>query len=121
VASNPVASAPATPPSAPAVAATAAASRPRGDILEELEKIRSQAKGARAAPTRNGTRRIDQDFSFHLSKDRLHRASRLRVSLRLEDSDQRLVDVFEEGFDVDDPATIEHLLLRLNIALEPRE
>jgi hypothetical protein len=117
---GPPTASPAPPPVAsPAKPAAPAAAPSVGgrDILEELEKIKSAAAGK----GKNGARKIDQNFAFSIGKDQLRQASHLRLRLAVEDRNRQVVDSFEQGFDVDDPATLEHLLLRLNIALEPRD
>jgi hypothetical protein len=93
-----------------------------GDILAELEKIRQETSGRPAAPAKqNGRRRIDQNLRFLLDREHLRRAHRLSLDLRIEDADRQVVERFSDAIDVDDPATLEHLLLRLQIALQPRE
>ena len=121
---------PAPPPSRPTAAPAASPSTestqektPRsGDILAELEKIRQETSGQKhAAGNQNGRRRIDQNLRFLLDREHLRRAHRLSLDIQLEDADRQVVERFSDAIDVDDPATLEHLLLRLQIALQPRE
>jgi hypothetical protein len=108
-------------PSPPSAPAPPAASR-SADILAELEKIRQETSSRQPAVAKqNGRRRIDQNLRFLLAKEDLQRARRLSFNLAVEDGDSRVVERFTDAIDVDDPAGLEHLLLRLQIALSPRD
>jgi len=133
-AARPAAAPPSAAPPAPAQPATPRAGAPApveppqerqqrsGDILAELEKIRQETSSRKGVPAKqNGRRRIDQNLRFLLDREHLHRAHRLSLNLQLEDADHQVVERFSDAIEVDDPATLEHLLLRLQIALQPRE
>jgi signal recognition particle receptor subunit beta len=121
---------------APAPAAgrpPAAAEPPRArrelDILAELEKIREQGPRAPkaeapprgAGPALNGSRSIDDRLRFEMARADLRRARRLSLQLRVEDGAEQLLELFEGGWDVEDPETLERLRLHLDIALGPRD
>jgi signal recognition particle receptor subunit beta len=129
--SMPAAPSPQSPPPAPPPAPSQAAP-PRfaapppsegrsADILAELEKIRHETTSRQAPAKQNGRRRIDQNLRFLLARADLRKAHRLSLNLEIEDADRRVVERFTDAIDVEDPAGLEQLLLRLQIALSPRD
>ncbi|REJ79885.1 MAG: hypothetical protein DWQ36_01215 [Acidobacteria bacterium] len=139
--------APTPPPAETAEAlagADRAGRRPKVDILAELEKIRRQARQGTAREPRggddsatagatsadrspegaerpavqiNGDREIEHELQLSVPRPDLIRARRVSVSFRIEDEQSEIVDSVVQNFDVADPADLEHLLLRLSIAL----
>jgi signal recognition particle receptor subunit beta len=91
------------------------------DLLAELEKIRHETSGRQSAAQQNGRRRIDQNLRFVLAREDLQKARRLSFKLDVEDAESRVVQHFADAIEVDDAAGLEHLLLRLQIALSPRD
>lgn len=115
--------APAARPAAPKPTPKAAKSR-RGsggiDALAELEKIREQAlKPRKARKDRNGREEISRDVKLRLSRDDFKRARRFSVLLKVEDAESQIVDeVHRLEVDIANTASLEKVLLRLNIALD---
>jgi len=102
--------------------------KPRGgsgiDALAELEKIRQQALHPNAKPelarsSYNG-HEIRRSLQVQLSRQDFSRARRVSLSLQIEDSSHQVVDeVRHLHVDIDDASSLERLLLRLNIAVDP--
>ncbi|HXO21046.1 MAG TPA: hypothetical protein VOA87_14110, partial [Thermoanaerobaculia bacterium] len=135
------ATAPATPPapSAPPPSAATAfqkATPARGrsvDVLGELEKLRREAMqpapaphsaapavGARAG--RNGRGELSRNIELTLKRADFARARRFLVSFQVEDDQNRVMDsVRDLPVEIKDAASLEKLLLRLNIALHAKE
>jgi hypothetical protein len=95
--------------------------RPDFDALAELEKLRRQTvrgKGAKKAGVVNGKGEINRDFRMTLKRSDFSRAQRFSLTLRLEDADRQIVDEARHlHVDIDNPGSLEGLLLRLNIDL----
>lgn len=96
------------------------------DALAELEKLRRQAlqprPNAAAATQGNGHKEIRRELKYDLAQADLRRASRLSMTLQLEDKDQQVVDeVRQIHIDIEDASSLEQLLLRFKIALNARE
>lgn len=113
-------------PTAPASPQPAAAPRSRAggiDALAELEKIRKQAlHPTPASPQsgRNGKEEISRDVHLHLRREDFQRARRFTVTLQVEDDQSRVVDeVRRLEVDIENARSLEKILLRLNIALNP--
>jgi hypothetical protein len=132
---------PASPPGAPPAAPPGAA-RPRTmDVLGELEKLRREAAAPRqstaprpvvtpprpatpAAPAASGNGRGELTRSIELTLRRadFQRARRVLVSFQVEDDQHRVMDAVRDlAVDIKDAASLEKLLLRLNIALNAKE
>lgn len=67
----------------------------------------------------NGRRELEHSVAFHPSLKSLEQARRISFRLRIEDGNRSVVDTFDEAIQVDDPESIQHLLLNLRIALDP--
>jgi len=132
--------APAPPPRPAAAASPATAPRtpidtPSGtrrqvDILAELEKIRRQALGASDSPASpggalraasNGRGEIAREIQLTLSRANFSRARRFLVNLQVEDEAHQVVDAFRDQVELTDLASLDKLLVRLNIALNSEE
>jgi len=137
----PVAAPPAAPPgTAPPVG------KPRTmDVLGELEKLRREAAAPRqstaprpivtppaAAPapapaaaqaaSGNGRGELTRSIELTLRRADFQRARRVLVSFQVEDDQHRVMDAVRDlAVDIKDAATLEKLLLRLNIALNAKE
>jgi hypothetical protein len=112
-----------TPPAAAPRPAAASGTRPAGrrsrDVLAELERLRRQAMRSDAAGGRNGREEIHRDIQLTLKPADLARARRFLVNLRVEDGESRVVDAVRDlAVDIDNRASLEKILLRLNIALD---
>ncbi len=97
------------------------------DALAELEKIRQQALHPNAKPelthsarsARNG-HEIRRSLQVQLSRQEFSRARRVSLSLQIEDANHQVVDEIRHlHVDIDDASSLERLLLRLNIAVDP--
>ena len=106
------------------------------DALGELDRLRQQAMGSapvrsprttaarpatRAAAATNGAGELHRDIQLTLPRADFHRARRFSLTLQVQDGDQQVVESVQD-FQVDfsDTASIEKILLRLNIALAPK-
>jgi hypothetical protein len=89
------------------------------DALAELEKLRLETiRPGKPAAVVNGKGEIRRDFRLALERDSFRRAQRFAVILRLEDEDRRVVEEAEHmHVEIEDAASLERLLLRLNIDL----
>jgi signal recognition particle receptor subunit beta len=129
--------APAAAPPAPAALAAAPAPRPpldpavkartQGDVLRELEAIRRQALHPSAPLTRsrisaNGQKELSRDVQLTLKRDDFRRARRFKLSLQVEDEQNRVVDAIRDlQVDLENLSDLQKVLLRLNIALHAKE
>lgn len=93
------------------------------DALAELEKLRRQALHPKPdASQANGHEEIRRELKYDLAQATLRRASRLSLTLQLEDKDQQVVDEIRQvHIDIENASSLEHLLLRFKIALNARE
>lgn len=92
------------------------------DALAELEKLRRQALHPRASRSQRNGQEIRREVEFDLSKSVLQRASRFSITLRLEDQNRQTLDETRQvHVDIEDPSSLEKLLLRFNIALNTTE
>jgi signal recognition particle receptor subunit beta len=133
----PLRPAPAPPPKAPARARSV-------DVLGELEKLRREAmqpaaagaqSGSGAAPaghaasgpgrpvaSRNGRGELSRNIEMTLKRVDFARARRFLVSFQVEDDQNRVMDsVHNLPVEIKDAASLEKLLLHLNIALNAKE
>jgi signal recognition particle receptor subunit beta len=145
----PPAAAPAAPMGRPAAAPPTAppVSKPRTmDVLGELEKLRREAAAPRQATTTaprpvvtpprpatpaapaapaaggNGRGELTRSIELTLRRADFQRARRVLVSFQVEDDQHRVMDAVRDlAVDIKDAATLEKLLLRLNIALNAKE
>ena len=114
-------SAPPPPPRPPA------AKKGSLDVLGELEKLRQQTKAptgtpAGLKPATNGRHELSRDIEMTLRRTDLQRARRVLISFQVEDEQNRVMDsVRDLPVEIQDAATLEKLLLRLNIALNTKE
>jgi len=141
----PPAPAASTPPR-PAAAAqpplrTGQAGKRTVDVLSELEKLRTEAmrqpapqgprpparpaappaSGAGAAPT-NGRGELSRTVELTLRRSDFQRARRFIVSFQVEDEQHRVMDAVRDlQVEIKDAASLEKLLLRLNIAVHAKE
>lgn len=129
--------APAPPPPAVAPVAKAAPSPPaqgrpattrrRGgkskDVFDELEKIRREAlRPAPQAVASNGSGEISRSVELTLDRQDFERARRFLVQLSVQDDDRQVVESLHDlEVDLGDLASLERLLLRLDIALNPKK
>jgi len=129
-------------PAAPAAAKPVPAPprmAPRGrsvDVLGELEKLRREAlqpgsaAGASAGhspagaarASRNGRGELSRNIEMTLKRADFERARRFLVSFQVEDDQNRIMDsVRNLPVEIKDAASLEKLLLHLNIALNAKE
>lgn len=133
---------PASPPGAPPTAPPVAKPRTM-DVLGELEKLRREAAAPRqstaprpivtppaAAPapaaaqaaSGNGRGELTRSIELTLRRADFQRARRVLVSFQVEDDQHRVMDAVRDlAVEIKDAATLEKLLLRLNIALNAKE
>ena len=127
---------PAAPPPPP-IAAKPAARKGSLDVLGELEKLRQQTKApapaaasaaALAAPApakpagTNGRHELSRNIEMSLKRSDFQRARRVLISFQVEDDQNRVMDsVRDLPVEITDAASLEKLLLRLNIALNAKE
>jgi signal recognition particle receptor subunit beta len=138
----------APPPAPPAPAARPAPARSRSsvDVLGELEKLRREAMqpansagpgpapnppnspaaappaAARPVPGKNGRGELSRNIELTLKRTDFERARRILVSFQVEDEENRVMDsVRDLPVEIKDAASLEKLLLRLNIALNAKE
>ena len=137
----PAAPRPASPPGAPPTAPPVAKPRTM-DVLGELEKLRREAAAPRqstaprpivtppAAPAPaaaqaaagNGRGELTRSIELTLRRADFQRARRVLVSFQVEDDQHRVMDAVRDlAVEIKDAATLEKLLLRLNIALNAKE
>jgi hypothetical protein len=99
-------------------------------VLGELEKLRQQTKAPAAAvpaavpakPATNGRHELSRDIEMTLRRTDLQRARRVLISFQVEDDQNRVVDSIRDlPVEIQDAASLEKLLLRLNIALNAKE
>ena len=98
-------------------------------MLGELEKLRQQTKAPAAAPAppaakanANGRHELSRDVEMTLRRTDLQRARRVLISFQVEDDQHRVMDsVRDLPVEIQDAASLEKLLLRLNIALHAKE
>jgi signal recognition particle receptor subunit beta len=117
-------SAPPPPPRSPA-----AARKGSLDVLGELEKLRQQTKAPAPAPAApvakagtNGRHELSRDIEMTLRRSDLQRARRVLISFHVEDDQHQVMDsVHDLPVEIQDAASLEKLLLRLNIALNTKE
>jgi mutual gliding-motility protein MglA len=127
-AAAPAAKAPAPPP------APAKAPLRKVDVLSELEKLRREAMqqpAATAAPPRpaaavpaatNGRGELSRNIEMTLRRSDFQRARRFLVSFQVEDDQHRVMDAVRDlQVEIKDTASLEKLLLRLNISLNSKE
>jgi signal recognition particle receptor subunit beta len=135
---------PAAPPKAPPVGKGRTL-----DVLSELEKLRKEAAAPRPAtgpvpirpagpaPVRpaapapapaappagaNGRGELSRSIELTLRRADFQRARRVLVSFQVEDDQHRVMDAVRDlAVDIKDAASLEKLLLRLNIALNSKE
>jgi signal recognition particle receptor subunit beta len=137
---------PAPPPGARPVSAAAPPPAAKGrtmDVLGELEKLRREAAAPRqttgprpvAAPPRpapppaaagtpgtNGRGELSRNIELTLRRADFQRARRVLVSFQVEDDQNRVMDAVRDlAVDIKDAASLEKLLLRLNIALNAKD
>jgi signal recognition particle receptor subunit beta len=116
------------PPKAPAQAppqAPGARGGSRGvDVLGELEKLRQQTQGpARRLRGRggNGHGELSREIQLTLKRDDFQRLRRFTVTLQVEDENQQVVEsVRDFHVDIQDPKSLQKVLLKLNIALNSK-
>ena len=110
-------------------------------MLSELEKLRTEAMrqpasqgsrpparpapaagaGAAAAPN-NGRGELSRTVELTLRRSDFQRARRFIVSFQVEDEQHRVMDAVRDlQVEIKDAATLEKLLLRLNIAVHAKE
>jgi hypothetical protein len=110
-------------------------------VLSELEKLRTEAmrqpasqgprpparpaaapaSGAGAAPT-NGRGELSRTVELTLRRSDFQRARRFIVSFQVEDEQHRVMDAVRDlQVEIKDAASLEKLLLRLNIAVHAKE
>ena len=141
----PPAPAASTPPRPAAAAQPPLRTGPAGkrtvDVLSELEKLRTEAmrqpasqgprpparpaappaSGAGAAPT-NGRGELSRTVELTLRRSDFQRARRFIVSFQVEDEQHRVMDAVRDlQVEIKDAASLEKLLLRLNIAVHAKE
>jgi signal recognition particle receptor subunit beta len=130
---QPLAAAPPSEPPRPPAAAPPAVKAPvrKIDVLSELEKLRREAMhqpppAAPAAPrpaaASNGRGEMSRTIEMTLRRTDFQRARRFLVSFQVEDDQHRVMDAVRDlQVEIKDTASLEKLLLRLNIALNSKE
>jgi signal recognition particle receptor subunit beta len=120
-------------PARPAAAPAAKAPLRTVDVLSELEKLRREAlqqpAGApatsppRPAPAAtNGRGELSRTIEMTLRRSDFQRARRFLVSFQVEDDQHRVMDAVRDlQVEIKGAASLEKLLLRLNIALNSKE
>jgi hypothetical protein len=122
---------PAPPPAAKPAPAAAPAKTPLRtvDVLSELEKLRREAMQQPApAPARaavpaagNGRGELSRTIEMTLRRADFQRARRFLVSFQVEDDQHRVMDAVRDlQVEIKDAASLEKLLLHLNIALSSK-
>jgi len=119
---------PQAPPSAPArpkeKAPPPRATNRGVDVLGELEKLRVQAHGpGRKLRGRggNGHGELSREIQLTLKRDDFQRLRRFSVTLQVEDENQQVVEsVRDFHVDIQDPKSLQKVLLKLNIALNSK-
>ena len=126
----------AKPPAAPAPPKAPPIGKARTvDVLSELEKLRREAMQqpaaapAPAAPQpaavpagTNGRGELSRTIELTLRRADFQRASRFLVSFQVEDDQHRVMDAVRDlQVEIKDAASLEKLLLHLNIALNAKE
>jgi hypothetical protein len=77
---------------------------------------------ARPAPGKNGRGELSRNIELTLKRTDFERARRILVSFQVEDEENRVMDsVRDLPVEIKDAASLEKLLLRLNIALNAKE
>jgi hypothetical protein len=119
------------PPAAPPPPPRPAARKGSLDVLGELEKLRQQtrtpaqqaaAPAAAARAATNGGHEMSRNIEMTLRRADFRRARRVLISFQVEDDQHRVMDsVRDLPVEIHDAATLEKLLLRLNIALNAKE
>jgi mutual gliding-motility protein MglA len=137
---RPIAAPPVAPPRPPAAVPPAARPAPAAapaktplrtvDVLSELEKLRREAmqKPAHAPAARtavpaagNGRGELSRTIEMTLRRTDFQRARRFLVSFQVEDDQHRVMDAVRDlQVDIKDAASLEKLLLHLNIALSSK-
>ncbi len=120
-----------TPPPAPPPPPRPAARKGSLDVLGELEKLRQQTRStpvAAAAPPpapakapTNGGQELSRNIEMTLRRSDFRRARRVLISFQVEDDQHQVMDSRDLPVEIHDAATLEKLLLRLNIALNAKE
>ena len=99
-------------------------------MLGELEKLRQQTKTTAAAPAAspakaagtNGRHELSRNIEMSLKRSDFRRAKRVLISFQVEDDQNRVMDAVRDlPVEIKDAASLEKLLLRLNIALNAKE
>jgi len=73
-------------------------------------------------PSKNGRGELSRNIELTLKRADFERARRIRVSFQVEDDQSRVMDsVRDLPVEIKDAASLEKLLLRLNIALNAKE
>jgi len=119
------------PPKAPPIAKARTV-----DVLSELEKLRRETMRQPAAPqapaaakpaavpaaSTNGRGELSRTIEMTLRRADFQRARRFLVSFQVEDDQHRVMDAVRDlQVEIKDAASLEKLLLRLNIALNAKE
>jgi signal recognition particle receptor subunit beta len=119
-------------PAPPLVPAPVPARSRSVDILGELEKLRREATQARsttqiasspaAKASPNGRGELSRSIELTLKRADFARARRFLVSFQVEDDEHRVMDAVRDlQVEIKDAASLEKLLLRLNIALHSKD
>ncbi len=102
------------------------------DVLSELERLRREAMQKPAGPpvvppprpaaATNGRGELSRTIEMTLRRTDFQRARRFLVSFQVEDDQHRVMDAVRDlQVEIKDAASLEKLLLRLNIALSAKE
>jgi len=140
----PAAPKPAAPPAKPAAAAAprvapkaarpAAPAAPRPtvrktrDVMGELERLRLEATQSGVKPRtasaaeRNGRSEVSRNVEFTLKRADFERVRRFSLTLQVEDEHNQVVEAVRGlRVDIADAASVQKVLLRLNVALNAKE
>ena len=114
---------PKSPPSARKVKAKSA-----DDVMAELERIRKQTlsgkpkRASRQSAPGNGRSEISREIQLTLTRSDFDRVQRFLLNLQVEDGENQVVDsVRDFKVDLGSVPKAEKFLLKLNIALRPKE
>jgi len=115
-------------PAAPPPPPKAAGKKSSLDVLGELERLRQQTKAPAAAAASsskvgtNGRHELSRNIEMTLKRADFQRARRFLISFQVEDDDHQVMDAVRDlPVEIKDAASLEKLLLRLNIALNAKE
>ena len=113
---------PAAPTPAAPAAAPAAPSPGSGPVPRPAPPPTTASGGFAKAATPDGRGEIHRSFELTVKRAEFRRARRFVIDLRVEDADAKIVDAIRDfPIDIHDPGALDRLLLRLQVALNPKD